>query len=251
MSEVERMRVYFTLSRNAVLWKLGLLVPAVVVLGGVAGLVATFVAVPFAPAALLVGGVFFVGIFAYGAVAVDAIQQNLHAAQMADNSRKQAEADAIKAAAERAQVVNVNSGSGTQKNINKPIQYRVGGVVQNQLSLNQTTNQIDQRKIEIPAADVRWFVEQLAGGYGHSKSKWVSKVELPYSRQPVTYEIYRSLIDAITDAGGIIGRGERASGTLIEKEPAQLVKMIEASYPGASSKGVTLELSAGSAVQNQ
>jgi hypothetical protein len=50
------------------------------------------------------------------------------------------------------------------------------------------------------------------------------------------------LVDAITEAGGIVGRGERASGTLIERAPKELMKMIEASYPDAGSKGIVLEL---------
>lgn len=173
--------------------------------------------------------------------------------QNAQNEKLYSEADAIRAVADRgAQMVNLNTGSGTQINKAKPIIYKVNGQVINGNQLNQT-NQIDARTLEIPAADVRWFVEQLAAGYGHSKSKWLATrdesgktraVELPYSRQPMTYAIYAALVGAIADAGGIVGRGERASGTLIERSPAQLVKMIEASYPGASAKGITLELPA-------
>lgn len=174
--------------------------------------------------------------------------------QNAQADKLYSEADAIRAAAERsagAQVVNVNAGAGTMNVRAKPITYRVNGQVVNGNQLNQT-NQIDARTIEIPAADVRWFVEQLAAGYGHSKSKWLAvrdadgkthPVELPYSRQPITYAIYAALVGAIADAGGIVGRGERASGTLIERSPAQLVKMIEATHPDAGSKGITLELS--------
>ena len=155
-----------------------------------------------------------------------------------------AEAQAILAAAERssAQVLNINTGSGTMNVKAKPITYRVNGQVVNGNQLNQT-NQIDARTLHIDAADVRWFCEQIAAGFGHSKSKWVNaRIELPYSRQLVTYDIYKCLVDAIADAGGIVGRGERASGRLIETEPAQLVKMIEATHPGASAKGITLEL---------
>jgi len=172
--------------------------------------------------------------------------------QNAQNEKLYSEADAIRAAAERAQIVNVNSGPGTMNVRAKPITYRVNGQVVNGNQLNQT-NQIDARRVEIPGADVRWFVEQLAAGYGHSKSKWLAvrdengktrAVELPYSRLPMTYDIYAALVGALAEAGGIVGRGERASGTLVEKNPAQLVKMIEASYPDAGRKGITLELPA-------
>lgn len=171
----------------------------------------------------------------------------------AEAAKIQAEAHAIEAAAERstAQILNINAGSGTMNVKAKPITYRVNGQVVNGNQLNQ----IDAapRVLQIDAADVRWFVEQLANGYGHSKAKWLAvrgedgktkPVELPYSRQPVTYDIYKALIDAITEAGGIVGRGERASGRLIETQPAQLVKMIEASYPDAGRNGITLELPA-------
>ncbi len=173
--------------------------------------------------------------------------------QNAQADKLYSEADAIRAVADRgAQMVNINSGPGTQNIKAKPIVFKVNGQVVNGNQLNQT-NQIDARTLEIPAADVRWFVEQLAAGYGHSKSKWLTvrdedgkthPVELPYSRQPMTYAMYAALVGAIADAGGIVGRGERASGKLIETEPAQLVKMIEATHPGAGSKGITLELSA-------
>ena len=171
--------------------------------------------------------------------------------QNAQSDKLYSEADAIRAAAERATagaaMVNINSGSGKQ--INKPIVYRVNGQVVNGNQLNQ----IDAapRTLHIEAADVRWFVEQLAAGYGHSKAKWLAvrsedgktaPVELPYSRQPMTYDIYKALVDALAEAGGIVGRGERASGRLIETQPAQLVKMIEASYPDAGRAGITLEL---------
>lgn len=162
---------------------------------------------------------------------------------LAEADRIDAESAALKQAAQ----INMNTGSGTMKVQNKPITYTVAGQVVNGNQLNQL-NQVDARKIEIPAADVRWFAEQLANGYGHSKSKWVSaKVELPYSRMPVTYEIYKAIIDALAGATppAIIGRGERASGTLTEKDPAQLVKLIEQAHPGAGSKGIVLELPAG------
>ncbi len=110
------------------------------------------------------------------------------------------------------------------------------------LELNQT-NQVDQRRIEIPAADVRWFVEQLPN-YGHSKSKWVSKVELPYSRQIVSWLIYKVLLDALDVGGAIDGRGERASGRLKNMTSDEFVKAIEQTYPGAGSKGITIELPA-------
>lgn len=161
---------------------------------------------------------------------------------LAEADRIDAESAAIKQAAQ----INMNTGSGTMKVQNKPITYTVAGQVVNGNQLNQL-NQVDARKIEIPAADVRWFAEQLATGYGHSKSKWVSaKVELPYSRLPVTYEIYKAIIDALAGATppAIVGRGERASGTLTEKDPAQLVKLIEQAHPGAGSKGIVLELPA-------
>lgn len=176
--------------------------------------------------------------------------------QNAQADKLYSEADAIRAVADRgAQMVNINSGPGTQNIRAKPIVYKVNGQVVNGNQLNQT-NQTDARTLEICAADVRWFCEQIAAGYGHSKSKWLAArdengktraVELPYSRQPMTYDMYKTLVDAIADAGGIVGRGERASGRLIETEPAQLVKMIEASHPGAGSKGITLELPAGTA----
>lgn len=163
------------------------------------------------------------------------------AKQNAENMRIEAEAKAIEASAARAQVVNINSGSGTQNNKSKPIVYKVGGQVVNGNQLNQS-NQSEIRQIEIQAADVRWFVEQLAAGYPHSKSKWVGLQELPYSRLPVTYPVYSALVNAINEAGGIVGRGERASGTLIERAPKELMKMIEASFPDAGSKGIVLEL---------
>lgn len=172
--------------------------------------------------------------------------------QNAQADKLYSEADAIRAAAERAQIVNVNSGPGTMNVKAKPITYRVNGQVVNGTQLNQIA-ETTARTIQIEAADVRWFAEQLAAGYGHSKSKWLNakdengapvRIELPYSRVPMTYEIYKALIDALADAGAIVGRGERASGTLIERAPAQLVKMIEATYPGAGAKGITLELPA-------
>lgn len=165
---------------------------------------------------------------------------------LAEADRIDAESAALTRATSSAAQVNVNSGSGSMKVQNKPIAYTVNGQIVNGNQLNQI-NQIDQRRIEIPAADVRWFAEQLANGYGHSKSKWVSaKVELPYSRLTVTYEIYKAIIDALAGATppAIVGRGERASGTLTEKDPAQLVKLIEQTHPGAASKGITLELPA-------
>lgn len=138
--------------------------------------------------------------------------------------------------------LNLNAGPGSMTVKNKPISIKhINGNVTT-LELNQT-NQIDQRRIEIPAADVRWFVEQLPH-YGHSKSKWVSKVELPYSRQMVDWTIYKVLLDALTSSGKIVGRGERASGRLIEGDPGELVKAIEQTYPGAGSKGITIELPA-------
>lgn len=175
--------------------------------------------------------------------------------QNAQADKVYSEADAIRAAAERAtaaQIVNVNAGAGTMNVKNKPITYRVNGQIVAGNQLNQT-NQIDARSIHIEGADVRWFAEQLAAGYPHSKSKWLAvkdsdgkprPVELPYSRLPMTYEIYAALVNALADAGAIVGRGERASGTLVEKNAPQLVKMIEATYPGASAKGITLELPA-------
>lgn len=156
---------------------------------------------------------------------------------LAEADRIDAESAAIKQAAQ----INMNTGSGTMKVQNKPIQYNVAGHAVGQLTLNQT-NQIEQRRIEIPAADVRWMLEQIANGYGHSKSKWVNQQELPYSRLPVTYEIYKTVVDALATATppAIIGRGERASGKLVESNPAQLVKLIEQSHPDAGSKGITI-----------
>jgi hypothetical protein len=175
--------------------------------------------------------------------------------QDADSAKVKAEAEKILAEADRidaesaalaratsAAQLNMNTGSGTMKVQNKPIQYNVAGTAIGQLTLNQT-NQIDQRKIEIPAADVRWIAEQLGTGYGHSKNKWVkAHVELPYSRQTVTWEIYKAIMDALVSAEppAIIGRDERASGKLIEQDPAQLVKLIEQTHPGAGSKGLVI-----------
>jgi hypothetical protein len=70
----------------------------------------------------------------------------------------------------------------------------------------------------------------------------VNQQELPYSRLPVTYEIYKTVVDALAGATppAIVGRGERASGKLVEQDPAQLVKLIEQSHPGAGSKGLTI-----------
>ncbi len=133
-----------------------------------------------------------------------------------------------------------NSPGGTVKA--KPIVYKIGGVVQNQLALNQI-NQSEPRRIEIAGSDVRWFADQLAQGYGLSKAKWLG-VELPYSRIPVSYAIYKVLMTALANYGAIAGRGDRASGKLVEKNPAQLVKAIEQAHPGAASKGIVLELPA-------
>lgn len=231
----------------------GLTVGAVIFAAIVLSVMGTLIATAFGWDAALVGGSIFgaavllAAYFGYDTFStirwafVERIAAEV-ANKNATNKRIEAEADAIKAAAMRAQVVNVNSGSGTQINKSKAITYRVNGQIVNGNQLNQS-NQNETRQIEIQSADVRWFVEQLAAGYPHSKSKWVGQQELPYSRLPVTYEVYRSLVDAIADAGGIVGRGERASGTLIERAPKELMKMIEASYPDAGSKGIVLELS--------
>lgn len=159
---------------------------------------------------------------------------------LAEADRIDAESAAIKLAAENAGQLNVNSGPGKMTIKNHPITYRVNGQIVNGNQLNQITP--DARQLHIEGADVLWFVEQLANGYPHSKSKWVGKQELPYSRLPVTYEIYKTLVDSIAEAGGIVGRGERASGRLIESHAPQLVKMIEATYPDAGREGITLEL---------
>lgn len=185
-----------------------------------------------------------------------AIKEKAHAESeriLAEADRMDAEAAAIKLTAERAAQLNLNTGAGNMKVSNKPVTYSVGGNVVGQLNL---ANQIGEiRRIEIPAADVRWIAEQLANGYSHAKSAWVGKkVVLPYSGLPVTYEIYKEVIcDPLAGAEppAIVGRGPRASGALVEKNPAQLVKAIEQTHPDAASKGVVLELPALSASGNQ
>jgi hypothetical protein len=231
---------------------IGITIGTVVVCSIVLAITGTIIATALGWDAALVGGSILAGAillaayFGYDTFStirwafVERISAEI-ASKAANDKRVEAEAEAIKAAATRAQVVNVNSGSGTQINKSKPITYRVNGQIVNGNQLNQT-NQTEIRQVEIQAADVRWFVEQLATGFPHSKSKWVGQQELPYSRLPVTYEIYKSLVDAISEAGGIVGRGERASGTLIERAPKELMKMIEASYPDAGSRGIVLEL---------
>ncbi len=165
----------------------------------------------------------------------------------AEAELKLANADAIdRASMGQVAQLNLNSGSGTQKVNNKPITYSVNGqVVGNQLN-QLTINQAEPRRIEISAADVRWFAEQLANGYGHSKSKWVGVVKLEFSQLPVTYDIYKMLVDPLVESEppAIVGRGPRASGSLVETNPAQLVKLIEQKHPSAGSKGIVLELPA-------
>lgn len=135
-------------------------------------------------------------------------------------------------------IQNINAPGGTVKA--RPIVYKVGGQLVNGNQLNQIA-QTEPRRIEIAAADVRWFAEQLANGYPLSKAKWLG-LELPYSRLPVSWAIYKALIDPLASYGAIAGRGERASGKLVEKNPAQLVKVIEQAHPGASTRGIVLEL---------
>lgn len=170
----------------------------------------------------------------------------------AEAERILAEADAIELSAQRAAQLNLNTGPGNMKVSNKPVQYNVAGHAVGQLNLNQI-NQTETRKIEIPAHDLVWIHEQLANGYGHSKGDWKvnakkkDRIRLPYSGLSVDYEIYKEVIcDPLAEAEppAIVGRGDRASGELVTREPAELMKALEQKYPGASSKGIVLELPA-------
>lgn len=181
-------------------------------------------------------------------VLVETIAANISKTR-AEANRIDAEADAISGAGNvNIQTVNAGEGAKVKAQLDAPrVSVRGKAVSWNQVNQLNQVNQADTRRIEIPAADVRWIVEQLANGYGHSKSKWVkARIELPHSRLTVTYDVYKTIMDALTTANppAIIGRDERASGKLIEQDPAKLVKLIEQSHPDAGSKGIIITLPA-------
>ena len=161
--------------------------------------------------------------------------------ELAQLDRVDAESNAIAATGKAGGIVQTNyaaPGSTLKAQVKAP---RVS-ILGKKVSWNQIT-QINQpqpeiRRIEIPREDWTWMLEQFVNA-GHSKRLFTSET-LPYSGLPAYPHLYQLLIETLCKGEAIIGRGERASGTLRVKDVPALTKIVDQAHP----KGITLELPA-------
>jgi len=184
----------------------------------------------------------FVGILIIAAVwvlSVRTAQWLVFDRQGAELDRVDAESFALKASAQGGGIVQMNNaapGSTLKAQVKAPRVSILGKKVSwNQVNqIHQTTPDI--RRIEIPREDWTWMLEQFVK-VGHSKRLFTSET-LPYSKLPAYPHLYQFLIDLLCEQQAIVGRGDRAKGTLTVKDVTALTRIVEQARP----QGVVLEL---------